>query len=367
MAVNKVTKNSENIRLVFSAIGSEPNDFEMGYTQNLIDNIGKDKYNITAYPIEGFEFVSLKGVASPDKETIVFTVSEDGLSATYEGFEFDGKWTYSLKFNDSDIVLREAEKPKPVYLGFNHVYSMTPQQLIDFTKERFTGGSMENPIDLGQYVINILELPFLLSENFFGSSINITVGNVTMITQGTEVLTDEIILNVGEITVTSVFKNGYDYTNTNAYLHLPFSSTVELPLEYVIDEKVTVQYVINLYDGSTTLILRSSKINDSIFHSSNFKLGRNIPFVKNYGSQDIIGSQQNVTPINNSLFTAFIEIIRNKPYDIENPYQDNTMERTYLKELSGFVSVDNIELHTVATLKEQEYIKSILKEGVLIK
>lgn len=364
-----IYKESDKFSLHLTNRGPEPNDYDMGFTTNTLDNVSSGLYRATATALDGWEFVSLEcgGNGSYGYTTYEFVVSEDGKTATYEDFKLGKNGLSSATFKLTGTVMREATKPLPDYLGFNHVYLMTPQQLIDFTKERFVGGTSENQIDLGQYIINILELPFKIDKTLLGSIMNIVVGNVNMTTQGTEILNDELKIDVGNIVIPSTYNNGYDYTSTNVLLHLPYARTVELPLEYTINQTINVEYIINLYTGDTTLNLRSSKINDVIFYSSTFKLGRNIPFINNTGSQEVIGTQQPTTPVNNGVYTAFIEVVRNKPHGLDNPFNETTSEEVMLGDVKGYVSVDDIELKNVATLKEYEYIKSILKEGVLIK
>lgn len=366
-----IIKESDKFSLHLTNRGPEPDDYDMGFTTTELNNISNGLYRATATALDGWEFVSLKCRGKDkwgDFPTYNFTVSEDGKTATFEDFKLGGDGIkLKATFDLLDTVMREATKPLPEYLGFNHVYLMTPQQLIDFTKERFVGGTIEKQIDLGQYIINILELPFKIDETLLGSIMNIVVGNVNMNTQGTEILNDELKIDVGNIVIPSTYNNGYDYTSTNVLLHLPYARTVELPLEYTINQTINVEYIINLYTGDTTLNVRSSKVNDVIFFSTTFKLGRNIPFIKNTGSQEVIGTQQPNTPVNNGLFKAFIEVVRNKPHGIDNPFNETTSEEVRLGDVKGYVKVDDFNVSTVATLKEYEYIKSILKEGVLIK
>lgn len=365
-----IHKESDKFRLYLYNRGFELYEYDMGFSDTVLDNVKKGTYRATATALDGWKFISLKcgGKGSWGNNTFTFVVSEDGKTATFESFVIGGDGiTTVANFALEDTVMIEVTEPLPEYLGFNHVYLMTPQQLIDFTKERFIVGTSDRPIDLSQYIINILELPFKIDETLLGSIMNIVVGNVNMTTKGTEILNDELKIDVGNIVIPSTYNNGYDYTSTNVFLHLPYARTVELPLEYTINQTINVEYIVNLYTGDTTLNLRSSKINDVIFYSSTFKLGRNIPFINNTGSQEVIGTQQPTTPVNNGVYTAFIEVVRNKPHGLDNPFNETTSEEIRLGDVKGYVSVDDIELKNVATLKEYEYIKSILKEGVLIK
>lgn len=51
---------------------------------------------------------------------------------------------------------------------------------------------------------------------------------------------------------------------------------------------------------------------------------------------------------------------------MNNPFVESTTKISQLKNETGYVVVTNIDLETVATLIEIDYIKSILSQGVFI-
>lgn len=365
-----IVKESTQIRIDFLD-STDVVVYSIGFDETKKD-VPDGVYKAIAYVIDGYEFDSLSckgGNLDGEYISYKFIVSDDKLAATFDNFKLgqDDGIFITATFYGNDTVLRERENPLPSYLGFNHVYQMSPQQLIDFSKERFVGGTSKDAIDLGQYVINVLELPFKFDESLLGSLINIIVGNVNMKTQGVEVLNDEIRVNIGNIIIPSVYDNAYDFINTTTIIHLPFSRSVELPTEYVINQTITVEYVINLYTGDTTLNVLSTKIDDVIFYTDTFKLGRNIPFIKNSGSNELIGQQQPSTPINNYLFNAYVEVIRNKPYQIDSSFNKDSLVQDYLKNVKGYVEVVDINLDSLYTIEESSIIMNKLNEGVYIK
>lgn len=105
-------------------------------------------------------------------------------------------------------------------------------------------------------------------------------------------------------------------------------------------------------------------MNGKIFMSQQTKIGRNIPFVRKDGNSVVTFSNQN--GLNNGVYSPFIEVIRNKPYNVGNKFTTPVPVETTLSELTGFIRVDDIDLKSTATLEEQASIKSILRNGVVI-
>ena len=318
-------------------------------------------YNMSVYAKDGY-LIQSAGFVNSDGVWTTLDISDDKKTATVLNYELDKNITISVK----TIV----EQPNPPeggdgVSGFNHLYLVDKSILTKLSKERFTLSSNDELLDLGIYIVNILELPFSIGDDIKGLETQITLGNVLVETKAVELLDDELILNIGKITVPSKYNNSYDYLNTNVYLHLPFVKTIELDVDYVIDQTITIQYLIDLFTGDASIVIRSTKLDNEIVYNENVRIGKDIPFVTNTGK--IQGDLQKLTSLNNQLFTAFIEVIRNKPYDVNNRFNDETTIQTQLINESGFVTVNKIILNSNATLQEKNKIEDILRNGVYIK
>lgn len=316
---------------------------------------------ITLTVNEGFIFDSVKG-QNDYGEYLEFSVSADGKTATLE---------ISVIFSELRIEAKTVvSQPKPPensdgVLGFNHLY------LVDKTIIKSIGEELSNNsyggklVDLGKYIINVLELPFEIDNSIKGLETSIKIGDYLSKTKAIELIDDEININLGEIYVPNKYYNVYDYINTDIYLHLPFSEKIKLDVEYVINETVGINYIIDLYNGETTINITSSKVGGNVIHSQKLKIGRNIPFIRKNG--DILGDNIQNNGLNNKIYKPFIEVIRNKPYEMDNPFNDDVVVKTKLIKENGYVIVDNIMLETDASLEEKDRIITILKGGVYIK
>lgn len=320
-------------------------------------------FTIKLFPRENYEIVEAYTTNRYSKKFYA-TILDDG-SAIIEDNTFGG--VSGLTLGLTGITVQEKPSvPSDLTTPFNHVYSMTIEQLIDFSNERFEVGVVNDVIDLGQYIINILELPFPLDENYYNGQQQIKLYNRTLETFGESLATDFIELDLGVINVPLKYNNAFDYVNTNTIFHLPFMENFEIPIEYVIGCEIGIKYLIDVYSGNATMNISSSKLDGEVVHTAKFKIGKSIPFIQTYGSREVLGDRNNMVVFNN-ITTAFIEVIRNKPYALDNPFNNNTTRYTQLKNESGFIQVTNSDIQGIATTTELEYIKSILNEGVFIK
>ena len=271
--------------------------------------------------------------------------------------------TYTLEYEEPEP---EPEPEKDV-LGFNYVYRVDKEILRSIAGERFevyVGDGRAEIIDLGEFILNVLELPFTISDDVLGEEKLVVLGNVTLETYATEILTDKLEVDLGTIDVPATYNNSYDYLNTTVTLHLPYVESIELEPDFVIGETVNVSYTINLYTGETTVNISSSK--NEIIISRQVQIGREIPFMKAQ-SHEMMFSSRGSFGIDNKITTAFIEVSRNVPYKIDNAFDDNVVDYVQLKDVDGYVTVNEIKLESSATFQEKQEIKNILRNGVVIK
>ena len=69
-----------------------------------------------------------------------------------------------------------------------------------------------------------------------------------------------------------------DYMNAQAELYLPYANSIRVDIDYLMNETISIEYIINLYSGEMTINLYST-FSDSIFHSENHKIGVKIPYI----------------------------------------------------------------------------------------
>lgn len=226
----------------------------------------------------------------------------------------------------------------------------------------------ESKDEVAPFIINLLRLPFTVPNKYIGDETVIKIGNRVYYTdydgirKAETIENDLITIDLGHIEVPHKYNNTYDFVNTDIYLNIPNSQKISLPIEYVIGYNVTIEFIINLFNGEGTLNIYSSKT-DTVIHSEVMQLGQEIPFFMNKEKTSV--GNVNISPIvNNKIKQPFIEVIRNKP--INDEMFLNKIEKTgYLRDITGYAEITNVNLNIEATTDEISKIESILKEGVI--
>lgn len=283
-----------------------------------------------------------------------FTISEDKKTATRNNVTASSKdVTISLQIEG------ESEQPPIMVAGFNHLYKVDKSHLTQLGDVTFF-----NSEDVAsKFIINVLEIPFGVPSEFIGLEAPIKLGKSIMLINAPLILNDELLLSLGSIHVPMKYNNVFDYANTKTMLHLPFTQSIELDIEYVIGETITIEYVLNLYDGDVSVLVRSSKVNNAIINNDRFRIGKNIPFVQNIG---VVTNELTVNPVVlNGIYSPYIEVIRNNPHESE--FNTQSIKDVQLIHEKGMVKVVDIVLNSSCNLVEKTNIINLLKGGVLIK
>lgn len=251
-------------------------------------------------------------------------------------------------------------------IGFNNVYVVDKSILVDLASERFElyiGDGKSEYVDLGEYIINVLQLPFKIDDSLILEEGKINLGHAKLETLAPKLSTDRIVLDLGSITIPIIHNNSFDYLNSEIVLHLPFTDPIDLDIGLVMGEAIHIIYIVDLYTGDTTINISTTK--NQIIKSQQTKIGREIPFMKSKSS-DIMSNNQTSSGIDNGVDNAFIELNRFNPF-IENDFFNELIkEYGILSTFTGSITVDEINLETTATLVEKNNILNILTNGVFI-
>lgn len=325
-------------------------------------------YIIQLIPISGYQinrvFTRDKYGRETDKPFEDKLLYEEQINLNINDFGNPSKYEVNIEIGE---FINEGGGDGSDSIPFNNVYLVDNRKLRSLMKEglTFSWGDPNNPKtqDLSNFILGVLELPFPIEKNLVGDETPIIIADRKLKTTAKTIYTDEYTINIGSITIPAKYNNSYDYMNTTIRLHLPYMSVIELEAEYVIENTVSINYVINLYDGETTVNIHSDKVN-KIIYSENINIGRNIPFINNRTRK--IGDLTNFGGTKNGVNTAFIEVIRNIPIEV-NLFNNEITKQSKLTEVKGFVTIDNIILNSSASLEEQIRIKNELGNGVYIK
>ena len=274
----------------------------------------------------------------------------------------DINWDYQGNF----LLTMGAVKSEIVEAtgGFTNIYKADYTNLLKFSNEviiKTVGGSSGNfqAYDVTPYINNLVLLPFDVPS---GDKSNIVAGNEIFKTQLPTVDNNYLNVNLGNITVSETYKNGYDYYNVKTRLMLPYTNMIELDPVHVINQTVSIKYIVNVVNGDTTINLFNG---DDLFYSEQVNLASEVPFISNArkGTQYAVINRLK-TVFRNSINQAYIII--EQPTPILNSEYYPTNEKGTLKGYNGNVKctlLNNININA----NELNALQNLLNNGVNIK
>lgn len=274
----------------------------------------------------------------------------------------DINWIYQGNF----ILKMGAVKAEIIETtgGFTNIYKADYNNLLKFSNEvilKTVGGSSGNlqTYDVTPYINNLILLPFNVPS---GEKSNIVAGNEIFKTQLSTVDDNYLNVDLGNINVPESYKNGYDYYNVKTRLMLPYTNMIELDPVHVINQTISIKYIVNVINGDTTINLLNG---DDLFYSEQVNLASEVPFISNAkkGTQYAVINRLK-TVFRNSINQAYIII--EQPTPILNSDYYPTNEKGTLKGYNGNVKcnlLNNININA----NELKSLQNILNNGVNIK
>lgn len=248
--------------------------------------------------------------------------------------------------------------------GFTNIYKADYTNLLKFSNEVIvkitggTGGSVQS-YDVTPYINNLIMLPFNVPT---GEKSTIVAGNETFTTQLPTVDNNYLTVDLGKIKVDEQYKNGFDYYQVKTRLMLPYTNMIELDPKHVINQTVSIKYIVNVVNGDTTINLSN---NDDLFYSNQVNLASEIPFISSAtkGSQYTVINQLK-TVFRNSIKQAYIII--EQPTPVLNSDYYPTNEKGTLKGYTGNVKASLLNNMNINS-NELNALQNILETGVKIK
>ena len=248
--------------------------------------------------------------------------------------------------------------------GFTNIYKADYTNLLKFSNEvivRITGGTGGGvqSYDVTPYINNLIMLPFNVPT---GDKSTIVAGNQTFTTQLPTVDNNYLTVDVGKIKVDEQYKNGFDYYQVKTRLMLPYTNMIELDPKHVINQTVSIKYIVNVINGDTTINLSND---DDLFYSTQVNLASEIPFISSAtkGSQYTVINQLK-TVFRNSIKQAYIIIEQPTPVLNSDFYPTN--EKGTLKGYTGNVKaslLNNMDIN----INDLNALQNLLETGVKIK
>lgn len=248
--------------------------------------------------------------------------------------------------------------------GFTNIYKADYTNLLKFSNEviiKTVGGSSGSlqTYDVTPYINNLILLPFNVPS---GEKSNIVAGNEIFKTQLSTVDDNYLNVDLGNITVPESYKNGYDYYNVKTRLMLPYTNMIELDPVHVINQTISIKYIVNVINGDTTINLLNG---DDLFYSEQVNLASEVPFISsaNKGTQYAVINRLK-TVFRNSINQAYIII--EQPSPILNSDYYPTNEKGTLKGYNGNVKCNLLNNMNI-NANELNSLQNILNNGVNIK
>lgn len=248
--------------------------------------------------------------------------------------------------------------------GFTNIYKADYPNLLKFSNEvivKTTGSGSGGTLsyDITPYIDNLIMLPFDVPT---GEKSTIVAGNETFTTQLPTVDNNYLTVDLGKIKVDDQYKNGFDYYQVKTRLMLPYTNMIELDPKHVINQTVSIQYIVNVVNGDTTINISNDA---DIFYSNQVNLASEIPFISsaNKGSQYTVINQLK-TVFRNSIKQAYIIIEQPTPVLNSDFYPTN--EKGTLKGYTGNVKaslLNNMDINS----NDLNALQNLLETGVKIK
>lgn len=243
---------------------------------------------------------------------------------------------------------------------YNRVYLVDSDIINEFSN--IIARPPNSTVDYSDFVIRLISLPFKLDDSLSEDIAPIALGGLITDILAPVLNTDLITINLGSIGVSGFKNNSLDFTTCEYRLFLPYSEVViELEPKFILDGLISVVYILDTYSGDVTVNVYSEAQTEPI-KTAKIAIGRTIPF-KTFN--DSLQSSLGVfSGANNGVLSAFIQ--KTEKVVSDGVYSNTVKVEGVLGNYAGFLSVDEVEIKSKATLEEIADIKSILRNGVYI-
>lgn len=284
------------------------------------------------------------------------TISENKQTGTVTVNVTTGA-TYFTVYANADAV----QPPTIKNYGAINVYSVTLENLNEFSKKRFfkpTGendtGATYSEVNLGEYVNRIKRI-----------FVNVPVGGDDVLkcgnyNTGIKVKTPEsdiILLDFGNVELTGTNGNSEDY-NSTVQMFIPCRGVVSIDSKY-IGKTVNLSIKVNVITGDAVALISCDGVT---FQIESFSLSRDV--IYRLGTDlNIVGGEQWNEQILYGL-EPYVLITENLTVNVP---VNNTQENVTIGDVTGFAQFENVDLNTVNLLvDEYNEIVSQLETGVYL-
>lgn len=284
------------------------------------------------------------------------TISEDKQTGTVSIKLTTGATDFTVYAN-ADAV----QPPTIKNYGAINVYSVTLENLDEFSKKRFfkpTGendtGTTYTEVNLGEYVNRIKRI--FVNVPVSGDDV-LKCGNYNT---GIEVKTPEsdvISLNFGNVELTGTNGNSEDY-NSTVQMFIPCRGVVSIDNNY-IGKTINLTIKVNVITGDSVALISCDGVT---FQIESFSLSRDV--IYRLGTNlNVVGGEEWNEQILYGL-EPYVLITENLTVNVP---VNNTKENVTIGDVTGFAQFENVDLNTVNLLvDEYNEIINQLETGVYL-
>lgn len=250
--------------------------------------------------------------------------------------------------------------------GTNNVYLIDVDALSEINKQRIQVTPLTGEItDYGTYILGVLQLPFEIDASYVLSESNVVLGGFETTVPAPAISTDYLPVDMGSISVLGDFNNSLDYVETVAILRLPYIESIQIDLEYVINETISIEYAIDLYSGRATINIASSKTG-GVIRTITANMGISIPYDRTYKETTLLNNSNISVGGDNHITTPYIEIVKKAAILPGGIFTIPIVDEGLITD-SGFYTIENIDLICSANNDERQEIINLLSNGVFVK
>ena len=338
------------LNTVVTLTAKDGHEFQDGIQVSWLSNLGNPPNRRTYHPTAETD----ASYFNKDKTVFTFNLNEH---ANYDTAFVEIIATAKKKYLGDDTIEGRTT-------AFANIYYADDSVLSNIVGDRWleTGSGY---IDFGEYIYAVYKYPIKIDKTEFVSDekIPIKLGRHAGATKSKYFLRSRIKFDLGTIAVPEEYHNVYDYRDVTCLLHLPYANPIEIDYTYVIGSRIQLLYLLDLYNGTTTLEVYSDKIEGGLVLRQDIEVSYEIPFMK-LAYNDVKGKIGRY--ISNRVQTPYIEVIRPIPYDSESEQGKEGKEVGKLSKFTGYVEVRDVKLEGAITEQEREKIINLLTNGVYI-
>lgn len=284
------------------------------------------------------------------------TIAEDKQTGTVTINLTTGATDFTVYAN-ADVV----QPPTIKNYGAINVYSVTLENLDEFSKKRFfkpTGendtGTTYTEVNLGEYVNRIKRI--FVNVPVSGDDV-LKCGNYNTGIKVKTPKSDVILLDFGNVELTGTNGNSEDF-NAQIQMFIPCRGVVSIDSKY-IGKTINLSIKVNVITGDSVALISCDTIT---FQIESFSLSRDV--IYRLGTNlNVVGGEEWNEQILYGL-EPYVLITENLTVNVP---VNNTQENVTIRDVTGFAQFENVNLNTVNLLvDEYNEIINQLETGVYL-